>query len=106
MRGRGWKYGSGFVDGIFPVLSPTGQRILEFVQRQENNGEEIIWSSLDSLPASLSNWDEIVNVAVQLRIRKHWDSIISVRKLFQFFFSIFILVINFIFGPPMVGYGI
>ncbi|KAL5229187.1 hypothetical protein ABZP36_017452 [Zizania latifolia] len=31
MRDRGWKYGSGFVDGVFPVLSPMAQDILEFV---------------------------------------------------------------------------
>ncbi|KAJ6748168.1 hypothetical protein OIU79_029320 [Salix purpurea] len=30
LRGQGWKYGSGFVDGIFPVLSPVAHQILNF----------------------------------------------------------------------------
>lgn len=78
LRGRGWKYGSGFVDGIFPVLSPSAQQILDYLQKEVN--PEKIWSSLDTLPASLSTWDDIFNVAVQLRMRKQWDSIISVRN--------------------------
>ena len=31
LRGRGWKYGSVFVDGIFPVLSPIAPQIMEFL---------------------------------------------------------------------------
>uniref|UniRef100_A0A6N2N148 Uncharacterized protein n=1 Tax=Salix viminalis TaxID=40686 RepID=A0A6N2N148_SALVM len=30
LRGQGWKYGSGFVDGVFPVLSPVAHQILNF----------------------------------------------------------------------------
>lgn len=78
MRGRGWKYGSGFVDGVFPVLSPTAQQILDYVQKVVDT--ESIWGSLDMLPASLDTWDDIFTVAVQLRMRKQWDSIISVRE--------------------------
>ena len=77
LRGRGWKYGSGFVDGIFPVLSPTAQMIVDYVQKGVDS--DSIWRSLDVFPASLDTWDDIVNVAVQLRMRKHWDAIISVR---------------------------
>lgn len=78
MRGRGWKFGSGFVDGIFPVLSPTAHQILEYLQRDVD--AERIWGSLDKLPPSLDVWDDILTVSVQLRMRKQWDSIISVRK--------------------------
>ncbi|KAJ6417829.1 hypothetical protein OIU84_001249 [Salix udensis] len=48
LRGQGWKYGSGFVDGIFPVLSPVTRQILNFVRK---------------------------NVAVQLSLNKQWDPI-------------------------------
>lgn len=78
MRGRGWKYGSGFVDGIFPVLSPTAQEILDFLEKGVES--EGIWSSLDKFPATLDLWDDIFTVAVQLRMRKKWDSIIWVRN--------------------------
>lgn len=78
MRGRGWKYGSGFVDGIFPVLSPTAQQILDYVEKGVES--ESIWGSLDMLPPTLDAWDDIFTVAVQLRMRKQWDSIISVRN--------------------------
>lgn len=78
MRGRGWKYGSGFVDGIFPVLSPAAQEILDFVEKGVES--ERIWSSLDMFPATLDLWDDIFTVAVQLRMKKKWDSIISVRN--------------------------
>lgn len=78
LRGRGWKYGSGFVDGIFPVLSPTAQEILDFLEKGVES--EGIWSSLDKFPATLDLWDDIFTVAVQLRMRKKWDSIIWVRN--------------------------
>lgn len=78
LRGRGWKYGSGFVDGIFPVLSPTAQQILDYVEKGVES--ESIWGSLDMLPPTLDAWDDIFTVAVQLRMRKQWDSIISVRN--------------------------
>lgn len=78
LRGKGWKFGSGFVDGIFPVLSPTAEKILEYLQKEVDT--ERIWGSLDKLPPSLDAWDDVLSVSVQLRMRKHWDSIISVRN--------------------------
>lgn len=75
LRGRGWKFGSGFVDGIFPVLSPTALKILEYLQKEVDS--ERIWGSLDKLPPSLDAWDDVLTVSVQLRMRKQWDSIIS-----------------------------
>ncbi|WVY97481.1 hypothetical protein V8G54_029632 [Vigna mungo] len=77
-EGRGWKYGSGFVDGIFPVLSPTAQEILDFLEKGVES--EGIWSSLDKFPATLDLWDDIFTVAVQLRMRKKWDSIIWICR--------------------------
>jgi hypothetical protein len=85
MRGRGWKFGSGFVDGIFPVLSPTALQILEYLQKEVDS--ERIWCSLDKLPPSLDAWDDVLTVSVQLRMRKKWDSIISVRNTYCIFFS-------------------
>ncbi|CAL8149321.1 unnamed protein product [Prunus armeniaca] len=76
LRGRGWKYGSGFVDGVFPVMSPTGQQILDFVQKEVDKSS--IWEILDTLPASHTIWDDIINVAVQLRLNKQWGSIILI----------------------------
>ncbi|GFS44865.1 tetratricopeptide repeat (TPR)-like superfamily protein [Actinidia rufa] len=76
LRGRGWKYGSGFVDGIFPVLSPIAQQILNFVQKEVDANR--IWGSLDTLPPTLTTWDDIINIAVQLRLNKQWDPIILV----------------------------
>ncbi|KAE9618488.1 hypothetical protein Lal_00047216 [Lupinus albus] len=78
LRGRGWKFGSGFVDGIFPVLSPIAKQILDYVQKVMDN--ESIWGSLDMLPASHDTWDDIFTVAVQLRIMKQWDLIISICR--------------------------
>lgn len=34
LRGHGWKYGLGFMDGIFPVLSPDAQQILNFMKKE------------------------------------------------------------------------
>ncbi|KAM0880643.1 hypothetical protein ACQ4PT_033436 [Festuca glaucescens] len=76
MRGRGWKYGSGFVDGVFPVLSPMAQDILELVQKGTDVAK--VWESLDSIPATHNLWDDILNVAVQLRLNRQWDPIITV----------------------------
>uniref|UniRef100_A0ACD5V6I7 Uncharacterized protein n=1 Tax=Avena sativa TaxID=4498 RepID=A0ACD5V6I7_AVESA len=76
MRGRGWKYGSGFVDGVFPVLSPMAQDILHLVQKGTDVAK--IWESLDNIPPTHSLWDDILNVAVQLRLNRQWDPIISV----------------------------
>ncbi|PHT34004.1 Pentatricopeptide repeat-containing protein [Capsicum baccatum] len=74
LRGRGWKYGSGFVDGIFPVLSPIAQQILTFIEKEKYL--ERIWSSLDTLRPTNHTWDDLINVAVQLRINKQWNLII------------------------------
>ena len=82
LRGRGWKYGSGFVDGIFPVMSPIAQQILDFVQKEERSNR--IWGSLDSLSPNHTTWDDIINVAVQLRLNKQWDAIVLVRNLSAF----------------------
>lgn len=78
LRGKGWKYGSGFVDGIFPVLSPTAQQILRFVQREVDSNT--IWDAFDSLPPTHATWDDLINVSVQLRLNKKWDPIALVRN--------------------------
>jgi len=75
IKGRGWKYGSGFVDGVFPVLSPMAQDILEFVQKGTDVAK--IWESLDKIPPAHDLWDDIVNVAVQLRLNRQWEPIIN-----------------------------
>ncbi|KAF3682757.1 hypothetical protein FXO37_02176 [Capsicum annuum] len=62
LTGRGWKYGSGFVDGIFPVLSPIAQQILTFIEKEKYL--ERIWSSLDSLHPTNHTWDDLINVAM------------------------------------------
>lgn len=77
LRGRGWKYGSGFVDGVFPVLSPRAQEILKFLQKECDVSKT--WASLDTLTPTHSSWDDLINVAIQLRCSKHWDSVVSVR---------------------------
>ncbi|GAB4829512.1 hypothetical protein Ancab_019185 [Ancistrocladus abbreviatus] len=76
LRGQGWKYGSGFVDGIFPVLSPTAQRILDFVQRKDDSN--IVWSALDTIPKTHTVWDDLISVAVQLRMNKQWNAIVLI----------------------------
>ena len=76
IKGRGWKYGSGFVDGVFPVLSPMAQDILEFVQKGTDVAK--VWESLDNIPRAHDLWDDIVNVAVQLRLNRQWEPIITV----------------------------
>lgn len=90
LRGRGWKYGSGFVDGIFPVLSPIALQILEFAQNDPDFNK--LWSSLDTLPASHTTWDDVINVVVQLRLNKQWDSIVLVRT--QNLFPLFYLLMQ------------
>lgn len=77
LRGQGWKYGSGFVDGIFPVLSPIGQQILKFLLREVDPNR--VWGSLDTLSPTHTTWDDLVSIAVQLRLDKKWDPIILVR---------------------------
>uniref|UniRef100_A0A803L4Z4 Pentatricopeptide repeat-containing protein n=1 Tax=Chenopodium quinoa TaxID=63459 RepID=A0A803L4Z4_CHEQI len=74
LRGRGWKFGSGFIDGVFPVLSPIALKILELVEQNEDIDR--IWTVLDTLPRTHTTWDDIVNVAVQLRLNKKWDEIV------------------------------
>uniref|UniRef100_A0A803L4Z6 Pentatricopeptide repeat-containing protein n=1 Tax=Chenopodium quinoa TaxID=63459 RepID=A0A803L4Z6_CHEQI len=74
LRGRGWKFGSGFIDGVFPVLSPIALKILELVEQNEDIDR--IWTALDTLPRTHTTWDDIVNVAVQLRLNKKWDEIV------------------------------
>lgn len=79
LRGQGWKYGSGFVDGVFPVLSPIALEILNFVQKEEDVSR--IWYSLDTLPPTNTTWDDLISIAVRLRLNKKWDPIIVVRAL-------------------------
>ncbi|KAK2999357.1 hypothetical protein RJ639_023991 [Escallonia herrerae] len=74
LRGQGWKYGSGFVDGIFPVLSPTARQIMNFVQQEADPNR--IWGAFDTLPPTHTTWDDMISVAVQLRLNKRWDPII------------------------------
>ncbi|XWS16027.1 hypothetical protein CRYUN_Cryun34aG0051000 [Craigia yunnanensis] len=74
VEGQGWKYGSGFVDGVFPVLSPIAQQILDFVQKEVD--ADRVWGSLDNLSPSHTTWDDLINVAVQLRLNKKWDPIV------------------------------
>ncbi|KAK9156262.1 hypothetical protein Sjap_003742 [Stephania japonica] len=76
LRGRGWKHGSGFVDGVFPVLSPMGQQLLNFLEKEVDAAS--IWGSLDSLPPTNTNWDDLINAVVQLRLNKQWNSIVLV----------------------------
>lgn len=78
LRGRGWKHGSGFVDGVFPVLGPVAQQILEFLLQEKD--PEKVWLSLDTLSPTHDIWDDLINVAVQLRINKQWDPIVLVSK--------------------------
>jgi hypothetical protein len=78
LRGQGWKYGSGFVDGIFPVLSPVAHQILNFVRKEVDPNN--VWAALDTLPVTHETWDDLINVAVQLRLNKQWDPIALVSK--------------------------
>ncbi|XP_011013926.1 PREDICTED: pentatricopeptide repeat-containing protein At2g35130-like [Populus euphratica] len=73
LRGQGWKYGSGFVDGFFPVLSPVAHQILNFVWKEVDPNN--VWAVLDTLPVTHETWDDLVNVAFQLRLNKQWDPI-------------------------------
>ncbi|KAL5731417.1 hypothetical protein ACHQM5_004146 [Ranunculus cassubicifolius] len=76
LKGRGWKYGSGFVDGVFPVLSPISQQILSFLQKEVDI--ETVWGSLDTLPLTHATWDDLINIVVQLRLNKKWNLIVLV----------------------------
>ncbi|CAN1281957.1 Pentatricopeptide repeat-containing protein At2g35130 [Linum perenne] len=77
LRGRGWKYGSGFVDGIFPVMSPTSQQILKLVQEEEVE-DTAVWKALDNLLPTHDTWDDLIDVAVQLRLNKQWHPIVLI----------------------------
>ncbi|KVH92022.1 Pentatricopeptide repeat-containing protein, partial [Cynara cardunculus var. scolymus] len=74
LRGQGWKYGSGFVDGIFPVLSTDAQQILNFMKKETDLNR--VCQALSSLSPTHTTWDDIISVAVQLRLNKRWDPII------------------------------
>ncbi|XP_031407360.1 uncharacterized protein LOC116215687 isoform X2 [Punica granatum] len=76
-RGQGWKYGSGFVDGVFPVLNPIAKQIVEFMK--EERDADRVYAFLDQIPATHTSWDDIVNVAIYLRLSKLWDPIALVR---------------------------
>lgn len=86
LRGQGWKYGSGFVDGVFPVMSPTAQQIFEFVQKVVD--VDRFRGSLDTLPPTHTTWDDLITVAVQLRLSKKWNPIIVVSILSVSFFYV------------------
>lgn len=65
------------MDGVFPVLSPIAQQIIEFVKEEKDANK--VHALLDELPATHTSWDDIINVAVQLRLSKLWDPIATVR---------------------------
>ncbi|CAH1428873.1 unnamed protein product [Lactuca virosa] len=78
LRGQGWKYGSGFVDGIFPVLSPDVQHILNFMKKETDVNR--VWDALSSLVPTHTTWDDIISVGVQFRLNNRWDPIILILK--------------------------
>lgn len=96
LRGQGWKYGSGFVDGIFPVLSPIAQEILNFVQKEMDVNR--IWSSLDNLPPTNTTWDDLISIAVRLRLNKMWDPIVVVLSLVSGSIIFYIFVPFYLYG--------
>ena len=65
------------MDGVFPVLSPIAQQILDFVQKEVD--ADRVWGSLNNLSPTHTTWDDLINVAVQLRLNKKWDPIVLVR---------------------------
>lgn len=69
------------------------QQILEYVQKEVDADK--IWASFDSLPPTHNLWDDLINVAVQLRLIKHWDPIISVKLLFLMSICNLMLLFNF-----------
>lgn len=72
------------MDGIFPVLSPIAQNILELVQFESDSAK--ICKCFDNLPPTHGLWDDLINVAVQLRINKQWGPVISVSFVVGFHF--------------------
>lgn len=95
LRGQGWKYGSGFVDGIFPVLSPLALEILEFVKEEQQDMDKV-YAFLDTIPETHSTWDDFVNVAVQLRLSKQWGPIALVSLFTPFHHMLLLLQVYFI----------
>nr|KAJ0200270.1 hypothetical protein LSAT_V11C600318390 [Lactuca sativa] len=92
-KGHGWKYGLGFVDGIFPVLSPDAQQILNFMKKETDVNK--VWDALSSLPPTHTTWDDIISV-VQFRLNKRWDPIILLRTILLSLYYIYdILVCSF-----------
>ena len=61
------------------MLSPIAQQIFSFIQKEVD--PSIVWAAFDTLPAAHDTWDDLINVAVQLRLNKQWDLILLVRKL-------------------------
>uniref|UniRef100_A0A0D9WXY4 Uncharacterized protein n=1 Tax=Leersia perrieri TaxID=77586 RepID=A0A0D9WXY4_9ORYZ len=64
MRGRGWKYGSWFVDRVFPVLSPMEHNILEFVHKGTHVG--IPSHNLFDDLLNVENWGPVILVCEQI----------------------------------------
>ncbi|GJW60651.1 pentatricopeptide repeat-containing protein [Tanacetum coccineum] len=62
LRGQGWKYGSGFVDGIFPVLSPDAQQIFQLQEKEKRCKFSMQCSYSPSSPAHITTWDDIISV--------------------------------------------
>ena len=64
------------VNSVFLLLcsQPNGSANSEI--RDEVNTERI-WSSLETLPPTRNLWDDLVNVAVELRLNKQWDPVVS-----------------------------
>ncbi|KAE8707954.1 Proteasome subunit alpha type-2 [Hibiscus syriacus] len=52
-------------------LFPPSYQILDFIQEEVD--ADRVWGSLDDLPPTHATWDDLVNVAVQLRLNKNWD---------------------------------
>lgn len=59
------------------MLSPMAQDVLELVQTRGTDAASV-WESLDKIPQAHDLWDDIVNVAVQLRLNRQWEPIITV----------------------------
>lgn len=67
------------MDGIFPVLSPDAQQILNFMKKETDVNR--VRNALSSLPPTHTTWDDVISVAVQLRLNKRWDPIILVKTI-------------------------
>lgn len=58
------------------MLNPAAQAILNFVQKEVDVNR--VWASLDNLPPTNTTWDDLISIAVRLRLNKQWDPIILV----------------------------